>query len=121
MQSLSELASLGFLRRNVSTLFGFRTIVRCGMGAFFTHVLLPFSEWTRLRLVDIDRFFALAGNRSQTSYYITNPGDVKTRARSFSSIATAARDSWAVWTLRQAPGFRAKSLTTFEPETVLAV
>ena len=111
---------LGEFMRNVSTLFGFLTIVRYGMGAFFTHVCRLSRSLIHSGWVDIDRFLALAGNRNQTPYYITNPEDVKARARRFSSISTVARNSWGVWTLRQAPGFRAKSLTTFEPETVLA-
>ena len=112
--------TLSSFLRNVSTLFGFLTIVRYGMGAFFTHVCRLSRSLIHSGWVDIDRFLALAGNRNQTPYYITNPEDVKARARRFSSISTVARNSWGVWTLRQAPGFRAKSLTTFEPETVLA-
>ena len=53
-------------------------------------------------------------------YYIINPGIVNTRTRRFSSISTVARDSWNVWPLRQTPGFRANTHTTFEPGTVLA-
>ena len=111
---------LGEFMRNVSTLFGFLTIVRYGMGAFFAHVRCLSRSLIHSGWVDNDRFLALAGNRSQTTYYITNPWDVKARARRFSSISTVTRDSWGVWTLRLAYGFQAKSLITFEPNTVLA-
>ena len=119
MQTPSELVSLG-LWRNVSTLFGLRTIVRYNMGVLITHVCCLSRSMFHSGWVDIVEMLVPAANRSQTSYYITNPEDVNTRTRRFSSISTVARDSWNVWPLRQTPGFRAKTHTTFEPGTVLA-
>lgn len=106
--------------RKVSTLFGFLTIVRYGMGVLITHVYCLSRSMLHSGWVDIVEMLVPAANRSQTSYYITNLEEVNTQTRRFSSISTVARDSWGIWTLRQAPGFRAKFLTAFEPDTVLA-
>lgn len=121
MQSPSELVSLG-LWRNVSTLFGLRTIVRYNMGVLSLTTHVCYLSWSLLHSgwVDIVEMLVPVANRSQTSYYNTNPEDVNTRTRRYSSISTVARDSWNVWPLRQTPGFRAKTHTTFEPGTVLA-
>ena len=118
MQSLSELFSLD-LRLNVSTLFGFLTIVRYGMGVDFTHVRCLSRRLIHSGWVDKVRILIPVA-AGIAFYYIMKPGDFKTRTRRFSSISTVARDSWGIWTLRPALGFRAKSLTTYEPGTVLA-
>ena len=110
---------LGEFMRNVSTLFGFLTIVRYGMGVDFTHVRCLSRSLIHSGWVDKVRILIPVA-AGIAFYYIIKPGDFKTRTRRFSSISTVARDSLCVWTQRQAYGFRAKSLTTYEPGTVLA-
>ena len=109
---------LGEFMRNVSTLFGFLTIVRYGMGVDFTHVRCLSRSLIHSGWVDKVRILIPVA-AGIAFYYIMKPGDFKTRTRRFSSISTVARDSWNFRTLRLDYGFRA-TLTTFEPETVLA-
>ena len=79
MQSPSELVSLGLLR-NVSTLFGFLTIVRYGMGVLITHVCCLSRSVLGSGWVDDCRMSASAANRSRHIYNISqNPEDVKAR------------------------------------------
>ena len=82
MQSPSKLASLGLLR-NVSTLFGFLTVVRCGMGVDFTHVRCLSRSLLHSGWVDKVRMLIPVA-AGIASYYIINPVIVKTRTRRFS-------------------------------------
>ena len=116
--SPSELDSLALLHK-VSTLFGLLTIVRYGMGVLVTHVRCLSRSGLYSGWVDkVKMLIPVAAGIAY--YYIINPDIVNTRTRRFSSISTEARDSWDVRTLRLTYGFRAKSIITFEPETVLA-
>ena len=82
MQSPSKLASLGLLR-NVSTLFGFLTIARYSMGAFFTHVCCLSRSVSGSGWVDKEKMLIPVA-AGIASYYIINPGIIKTRTRRFS-------------------------------------
>jgi hypothetical protein len=54
------------------------------------------------------------------SYYIINPGIVKTRTRRFSLISIAVGRLQSILTLRQVYGFRTGSHSTFEMLKVFA-
>ena len=118
MQSPSKLASLGLLR-NVSTLFGFLTVVRCGMGVDFTHVRCLSRSVIGSGLVDKVRMLIPVA-AGIASYYIINPVIVKTRTRRFSLISIAVGRLQSALTLRQACGFRTDSHSTFETLKVFA-
>ena len=107
------------LRLNVSTLFGFLTAVRYGMGVVLTHVRCLsrsayHSGWGDKEKMLIPVAAGIA------SYYIINPGIVKTRTRRFSLISIAVGRLQSALTLRQACGFRTDSHSTFETLKVFA-
>ena len=118
MQSPSELVSLG-LWRSVSTLFGFLTIVRYGMGVVFTHVRCLSRSVLGSGWVDKVRMLIPVA-AGIASYYIINPVIVKTRTRRFSLISIAVGRLQPFQTLRQASGFRTDSHSTFETLKVFA-
>lgn len=101
------------LMRNISTLFGFLTAVRYGMGVVFTHVRC--LSWSVLDSSLVDKVKMLIPVAAGTaSYCIINPGIVKTRTRRFSLISIAVGRLQSVPTLRQACGFRIGLHSTFE-------
>ena len=110
---------LSGFRRSVSTLFGFLTAVSYGMGVVIIHVrclsrsVLDTSLVNKVKmLIPVAAWIA--------SYYIINPGIVKTRARRFSLISIAVGRLQSVPTLRQVCGFRTGSYSTFETLKVFA-
>ena len=107
------------LRLNVSTLFGFLTAVRYGMGVLITHVRCLSRSAYHSGWVDKEKMLipVAAGT---ASYYIISPGIVKTRARRFSLISIAVGRLQSALTLRQACGFRTDSHSTFETLKVFA-
>ena len=107
------------LRLNVSTLFGFLTVVRYGMGVVFTHVRCLSRSIVHSGWVDKVRMLipVAAGT---ASYYIINPVIVKTRTRRFSLISIAVGRLQSVLTLRRVCGFRTDSHSTFETLKVFA-
>ena len=104
---------------NVSTLFGFLTIVRYGMGVVFTHVRCLSRSVLGSGWVDKVRMLIPVA-AGITSYYIINPVIVKTRTRRFSLISIAVGRLQPFQTLRQASGFRTDSHSTFETLKVFA-
>ena len=111
---------LSGFRRSVSTLFGFLTAVRYGMGVCLTHVRCLSRSIVHSGWVDVVGILALAGNRSLLSYYIINPGIVKARARRFSLISIAVGRLQSALILRQVCGFRTGSYSTFDTLKVFA-
>ena len=111
---------LSGFRRSVSTLFGFLTAVRYGMGVCLTHVRCLSRSLLHSGWMDAVGMLALAGNMSQTSYYIINPDIVRTRTRRFSLISIAVGRLQSVLTLRRVCGFRTDSHSTFETLKVFA-
>ena len=107
------------LRLNVSTLFGFLTVVRYGTGVVFTHVRCLSRSIVHSGWVDKVRMLipVAAGT---ASYYIINPVIVKTRTRRFSLISIAVGRLQSVLTLRRVCGFRTDSHSTFETLKVFA-
>ena len=105
--------------RNVSTLFGFLTIVRYGMGVCFTHVHYLSRSVLGSGWVDKVRMLIPVA-AGIASYYIINPGIVKTRTRRFSLISIAVGRLQSILTLRQVYGFRTGSHSTFETLKVFA-
>ena len=105
--------------RNVSTLFGFLTIVRYGMGVLVTHVCclsrsMFHSGW-------VDKVKVLVPVAAGIAYYyIINPGIIKTRTRRFSLISIAVGRLQSALTLRRVCGFRTGSHSTFETLKVFA-
>ncbi len=104
---------------NVSTLFGFLTIVRYGMGVCFTHVRYLSRSVLGSGWVDKVRMLIPVA-AGIASYYIINPVIVKTRTRRFSLISIAVGRLQPFQTLRQASGFRTDSHSTFETLKVFA-
>ena len=104
---------------NVSTLFGFLTIVRYGMGVVFTHVRCLSRSVLGSGWVDKVRMLIPVA-AGIASYYIINPVIVKTRTRRFSLISIAVGRLQPFQTLRQASGFRTDSHSTFETLKVFA-
>ena len=112
---------LSGFRRSVSTLFGFLTAVRYGMGVCFTHVRCLSRSVLDSSSVDYCRMLASAANRSRKLYNISqNPDIVKTRTRRFSLISIAVGRLHPVPTLRQVSGFRTGSYSTFATLKVFA-
>ncbi len=108
----------GFLRR-VSTLFGFLTAVRYGMGVVLTHVRCLSRSAYHSGWVDKEKMLIPVA-AGIASYYIINPGIVKTRTRRFSLISIAVGRLQSILTLRQVYGFRTGSHSTFEMLKVFA-
>ena len=107
------------LRLNVSTLFGFLTIVRYDMGDDCTHVrCLSRSAYHSGRVDKEKMLIPVAAGTA--SYYIINPGIVKTRTRRFSLISIAVGRLQSVRLLGQACRFHTDSHSTFETLKVLA-
>ena len=104
---------------NVSTLFGFLTAVRYGMGVVLTHVRCLSRSAYHSGWVDKEKMLIPVA-AGIASYYIINPGIVKTRTRRFSLISTAVGRLQSALTLRQACGFRTDSHSTFETLKVFA-
>ena len=105
--------------RNISTLFGFLTVARYGMGVVFTHVRC--LSWSVLDSSLVDKVKMLIPVAAGTaSYYIINPVIVKTRTRRFSLISIAVGRLQPVLTLRRVCGFRTGSHSTFETLKVFA-
>ena len=104
---------LSGFRRSVSTLFGFLTAVRYGMGVCFTHVRCLSRSAYHSGWVDKVRMLipVAAGT---ASYYIINPVIVKTRTRRFSLISIAVGRLQSALTLRRVCGFRTDSHSTLE-------
>ena len=110
---------LSGFRRSVSTLFGFLTAVRYGMGVVFTHVRC--LSWSVLDSSLVDKVKMLIPVAAGTaSYYIINPVIVKTRTRRFSLISIAVGRLQSVLTLKLVCGFRTDSHSTFETLKVFA-
>lgn len=110
----------GFLRI-ISTLFGFLTIVRYGMGVLITHVCCLSRSIVHSGWVDYCRMLGSAAKRSHKFYKISqNPGIVKTRARRFSLISIVVGRFQSVRILGQACGFHTDSHSTFETLKILA-
>ena len=107
------------LRLNVSTLFGFLTAVRYGMGVLITHVRCLSRSAYHSGWVDKEKMLIPVA-AGIASYYIINPGIVKTRTRRFSLISIAVGRLQSALTLRQACGFRTDSHSTFETLKVFA-
>lgn len=108
----------GFLC-SFSTLFGFLTIARYSMGAFFTHVCCLSRSVSGSGWVDKEKMLIPVA-AGIASYYIINPGIIKTRTRRFSLISIAVGRLQSALTLRQACGFRTDSHSTFETLKVFA-
>lgn len=107
------------LRLNVSTLFGFLTAVRYGMGVVLTHVRCLSRSAYHSGWVDKEKMLIPVA-AGIASYYIINPGIVKTRTRRFSLISMAVGRLQSVRILGQACGFHTDSHSTFETLKVLA-
>jgi len=89
----------GFLR-NIPTLFGFLTNVRCGKGDKYTHACYLSRSILHSGWVDkVKMLFPVAAGTA--SYYIIYPGIIKTRTRRFSLISIAVGGLQSVLTLEQ--------------------
>lgn len=110
---------LSGFRRSVSTLFGFLTAVRYGMGVVITHVCCLSRSILHSGWVDkVKMLIPVAAGIA--SYYIINPGIVKARARRFSLISIAVGRLQSVPALRPVCGFCTGSHSTFETLKVFA-
>ena len=89
------------------------------MGVLITHVRCLSRSAYHSGWVDKEKMLipVAAGT---ASYYIINPGIVKTRARRFSLISIAVGRLQSVRLLGQASGFHTDSHSTFETLKVLA-
>ena len=118
-KSIQSLFRNSSLMRNVSTRFGFLTIVRYGMDVVFTHVRC--LSWSVLDSSLVDKVKMLIPVAAGiASYYIINPGIVKPRTRRLSLISIAVGRLQSALTLRRVCGFRTGSHSTFETLKVFA-